>query len=254
MDKQLNILIPAVREAGAAITGLRRQNIHISLKENHDIVTEADVLANHILQSRLQAAFPDDGWLSEESIDDITRLQKRRVWVVDPIDGTREFIAGIPEYAVSVALVEQGKPILACVFNPETNELFSAAFGAGTCLNGVPVTCRLHCGNKLLLLASRSESQRSEWERFSGHDIKIVGSIAYKLALVAAGFADATFSLGQKNEWDIAAGVLLVQEALGHATDKNDQTIIFNQPQVCVNGIIATSLVAKHHVTDIVAG
>ena len=115
-------------------------------------------------------------------------------------------------------------------------------------MNRVPVRCRQQCEDKLLLLASRSESNRGEWDRFAAHDIKIVGSIAYKLALVAAGFADATFSLGQKNEWDIAAGVLLVHEAGGIATDKNYQTIIFNQPQVSVNGIVATSMMAERHV------
>ena len=95
MDKQLNILIAAVREAGTAIINLRRKDIRVSLKENHDVVTQADLLANQILQSRLQQAFPEDGWLSEESVDDVSRLQKKRVWVIDPIDGNAKYwVAG----------------------------------------------------------------------------------------------------------------------------------------------------------------
>src|SRR3990167_11092878 len=142
MDKQLNILIDAVREAGAAIAAMRKHGVKVSVKDNQDVLTQADLLANQILQSRLCAAFPDDGWLSEESVDDEKRLQCRRVWVVDPIDGTREYIAGVPEYAVSAALVADGTPLLACVFNPETNEMFAAARGRGRTLNGKPVQCK----------------------------------------------------------------------------------------------------------------
>jgi myo-inositol-1(or 4)-monophosphatase len=241
MDKQLDILIAAVREAGLAIAELRHHGVSVTVKENKDVLTEADLLANQILQARLLKAFPDDGWLSEESVDHASRLNKRRVWVIDPIDGTREYIAGIAEYAVSAALVEDGQPLMACVFNPETNEMFSASLGAGTYLNGKLVRCRSACADKLLLLASRSEYNRGEWDRFREQEIKIVGSIAYKLGMVAAGFADATFSLGPKNEWDIAAGVLLVKEAGGLATDKNYHPFVFNQPQVKVSGVIASS-------------
>lgn len=253
MDKSLDLLIAAVREAGEAIAAMRREGVTVSLKENQDVLTQADLLANQILKSRLQHAFPDDGWLSEESVDDAARLACRRVWVVDPIDGTREYIAGIPEYAVSAALVEDGVPLLACVFNPETNELFSAARGAGTQLNGKPVQCKQYRSQPLTLLASRSEFKRGEWDRFQHHDVKVIGSIAYKLALVAAGLADATFSLGPKSEWDIAAGVLLVNEARGTATDKASQPFIFNQQHILVNGIIAASVFAMGDVLALIA-
>ena len=249
---ELDILIAAVREAGTAIADMRHQGVTVTHKENHDVLTQADLLANQILQTRLLQAFPDDGWLSEESVDDDRRLHCRRVWVVDPIDGTREYIAGIREYAVSVALVEDGMPLLACVFNPETDEMFSAMRGAGTCLNGKSVQCKQGDAEPLVLLASRSEFKRGEWERFHQQQVKVVGSIAYKLALVAAGVADATFSLGPKNEWDIAAGVLLVTEAAGVVTDKTGHHFVFNRPQVKVNGIIAASSHAMHHVNSLI--
>src|SRR3990167_5384909 len=241
MNKDLELLIGAVREAGRAIADMRRYGVTVSVKDNQDVLTQADLLANQILKARLQDAFPEDGWLSEESVDDAARLQCRRTWVVDPIDGTREYIAGIPEYAVSVAVVEDGVSLLACVFNPETNEMFAAARGEGACLNGKPVQCKQHCTQPLSLLASRSEYKRGEWQRFQHQHIKVVGSIAYKLALVASGFAYSTFSLGPKNEWDIAAGVLLVGEAGGVVTDKSMQSFVFNQKNTRVNGIIASS-------------
>jgi myo-inositol-1(or 4)-monophosphatase len=245
MNGDLEILVAAVREAGTAIVEMRRQGVTVSMKANHDVLTQADLLANQILHSRLHHAFPDDGWLSEETVDDAARLRCKRVWVVDPIDGTREYIAGIPEYAVSVALVEDGLPLLAAVFNPESSELFSAVRGQGAWLNGKPVQCKQQCTAPMVLLASRSEYQRGEWERFRQHDVKIIGSIAYKLALVAAGLADATFSLGPKSEWDIAAGVLLITEGGGAVTDKSNHPFVFNQEIVKVNGIIASSRIAR---------
>jgi myo-inositol-1(or 4)-monophosphatase len=238
---ELTILIDAVREAGMAVAAMRHTGVEVTRKANNDTLTQADLLANEILKAKLLTAFPDDGWLSEESVDDVARLRCRRVWVVDPIDGTREYVAGLPEYAVSVALVVGGLVTLACVFNPETNEMFSAQSGSGTFLNGKRVQCNQHSHDRLLLLASRAEYQRGEWERFSGDEVKPVGSIAYKLALVAAGCADATFSLGPKSEWDIAAGVLLVVESGGVVMDKSRRPFVFNQSNVLVNGIIASS-------------
>lgn len=250
----VEILIAAVRAAGDAIADFRRQgNVTVTVKDNKDVLTQADLLANQILKSRLQETFPQYGWLSEESVDDQDRLQCERVWIVDPIDGTREFIAGVPEYAISAALVENGVPVLACVFNPETDELFSAVRGEGAYLNGSLVRCRQSFSSPLTLLASRSEYKRGEWDRFQQHDVKPVGSIAYKLGLVAAGKADATFSLGPKSEWDIAAGTLLVTEAGGMVTDKYRQEFVFNQSKIRVSSIVAVSSPAAEAVFRMIA-
>ncbi len=253
LEVELSVVIDVVREAGAAILDARKQGVIVTHKENKDVLTQADLLANQILKSRLHDAFPEDGWLSEESVDDVSRLHCRRVWVVDPIDGTREYAAGVPEYAVSVALVENGMATMAVVFNPETNELFSALRGSGAFLNGKPMQCKQSCQGQLVLLASRSECKRGEWDRFVGEQVKPVGSIAYKLALVAAGFADATFSLGPKSEWDIAAGALLVSEAGGVVTDVHRQPFVFNQSNVLVDGIIASSSPSARRVMAAIA-
>jgi myo-inositol-1(or 4)-monophosphatase len=242
MSNEITVLLNAMREAGQAILSLSRDDVDIRLKANADIVTRADLLANEILQTHLHSAFPSDGWLSEETTDNAERLTCQRVWVVDPIDGTREFAAGIPEYAMSVALVENGEPIVAAIYNPVTDELFHAVKGHGAWQGDHPLKCRHGDVNQLLLLASRSEYKRGEWMRFQQHhQVTQVGSIAYKLALVAAGKADATFSLGPKSEWDVAAGTLLVTEAGGIVTNKYQHKLVFNQERVLIDGIVATS-------------
>lgn len=240
LEQEKGILLNAVAKAGMAVRQLQVPELEIKNKNNNDIVTQADLLANEILQNALLGAFPADGWLSEETVDDIKRLHCRRVWIVDPIDGTREYAAGIPEYALSVALVEDGLPVLSVVFNPAANELYYAEKGGGAWLNETKLDCRPPQTEKMIFLASRSEMKRGEWDRFEEtFQVRPVGSIAYKLALLAAGQAHATFSLGPKSEWDIAAGVLIVQEAGGLVTDKTGQQFIFNSRNIRVNGIIA---------------
>src|SRR5262249_28046095 len=149
----------------------------------------------------------------EESVDDLSRLEKSRVWVVDPLDGTREFVAGIPEFAISVALVEDGRPVAGGICNPATQEMFIGSIGYGGTYNNQPVRSTQKSSLRdALVLASRSEVSRGQWKRFEGANFRIrpTGSIAYKLALVSAGLADATLTLTPKNEWDIVAGAALV--------------------------------------------
>jgi len=254
MNSELTILLQAVREAGAAILEIKRTGFSIQKKSNNDVLTQADLLANDILKQRLTEAFPTYGWLSEESADSTERLACERVWIVDPIDGTKEFATGIPEYAISVALVENGEPIVAAVFNPETDELFHAVKGQGAWQGQQRIFCQPNPVDRFTLLASRSEFDRGEWDRFTAsHQVKIVGSIAYKLGLIAAGKADATFSLGNKSEWDVAAGALLVTEAGGAVTNQIGKSLIFNQKNILINGIVATSANATNAIHTLIA-
>ncbi len=240
--REMDPILDVVREAGAAIVALQKKGFSIQRKSSHELVTEADLLANQLLKKKLSAAVPEAGWLSEECVDDKARLQKRCIWIVDPIDGTKEFIKGLPEFAISVALAEHGIPVLAVVYNPLTDQMFWAQQSQGAYLNGQAIRCQPSPREKLQLLASRSEVARGEWAAFTEHsEIKALGSIAYKLALVAAGLADATFSLGPKNEWDIAAGVLLVTEAGGIATNKFGEAYCFNREKTLVDGIVAAT-------------
>ena len=193
--------------------------IETEYKIGHDPVTEADRAIDSLLRQHLLQ--PGEGWLSEESADDGARLAHDRVWIVDPLDGTREFVAGIPEFCVSVALVEDGHPVAGGIANPSTHQVFLGSPGTGVTLNGQSVAATsTDTLQNALVLASRSEIKRGEWKQFADAPFRVqpMGSVAYKLALVAAGLADATFTLSPKHEWDIAAGAALVEAAGGYVS------------------------------------
>lgn len=242
LKQNLEVVKKYVYQAGQVIFQIASEDFETVYKANEDPVTTADLKANHILREGLLGHLSDAGWLSEETTDDPLRLDKKWVWIVDPIDGTKEFVSGIPEYAVSVALTENGLPVVAAVYNPATEELFCAARGQGAWLNGKLIRAEHSIGERPVVLASRSEIKRGEWEPFEPFaNIQPCGSIAYKLTLIAAGRADATFSLGPKNEWDIAAGVLLIEESGGRVTDKAGLPFTFNQRHTLVDGVVAST-------------
>ncbi|MGH9498865.1 MAG: 3'(2'),5'-bisphosphate nucleotidase CysQ [Terriglobales bacterium] len=214
--------------------------IDAEYKLGHDPVTEADRAADAVLRKELLRE--GEGWLSEESVDDLGRLQKSRVWVVDPLDGTREFVAGIPEYCISVAMVEDGVPVAGGICNPASNEIFLGSLDAGVTYNGRPAQpSRRTSLDGALLLASRSETKRGEWKPFesAGFKIRPMGSVAYKLALVSAGLADATFTLTPKNEWDVAAGAALVKSAGGYVGTLDHQPLRCNNRSPLLSGLVA---------------
>lgn len=203
-------------------------------------VTEADRVVDRILREKLLC--DGEGWLSEESIDDPGRLEQPHVWIVDPLDGTREFIDGIPEWCVSIGWVEDGCAVAGGVYNPITRELFLGSVSSGMQYNGRPV--RASQKERLAgatVLASRTESQRGDWDRFQNASfvVRPVGSVAYKLALVAAGLADATWTLCPKNEWDVAAGVALVNSAGGFAQGLEGRPPTFNRCAPLLSGLVA---------------
>lgn len=204
-------------------------------------VTEADLAADSLLKEKLKGLLPAAGWLSEETGDSPERLNKELVWVVDPLDGTKEFVMGIPEFTISVALCQNGRPIVGVIFNPVTNELFAAAAGEGLTLNHQPTAVSTRSRlNGALVEASRSERKRGEFAPFEEQlEIRTMGSVAYKLARLAAGLSDATWSRGPKHEWDICAGVLLIEEGGGRCVNLDDRPFQFNQPFPKVNGIVA---------------
>lgn len=241
MEQLLKDTIAITRAAGEAIMRFYRSDFTVADKSPDNPVTDADFAADELLHARLLALLPAAGWLSEETADNAERLGQRRVWVVDPLDGTKEFVMGIPEFSVSVALVEEGEPVLAVIHNPATGDLYAARRGHGVVYNGSPATVSRHdevAGARVD--ASRSEMKRGEFEPFAPFvDLTVMGSIAYKLARVAAGQADATWSRGPKHEWDICAGTLLVGEAGGVCVDLDGQPIRFNKSFPKVNGIIA---------------
>jgi myo-inositol-1(or 4)-monophosphatase len=214
--------------------------IEAEYKVGHDPVTEADRAVDTVLRKSLLRE--GEGWLSEESVDDLTRLDKSRVWVVDPLDGTREFVAGIPEFCVSVAMVEEGLPIAGGICNPATNEIILGSRESGITYNGSAARPSQRTTLEgAVVLASRSEVKRGEWEPFQSSPLTIrpMGSVAYKLALVAAGKADVTFTLTPKHEWDVAAGAALVLSAGGHVQTLENTELRCNNKNPLLSGLIA---------------
>lgn len=205
-----------------------------------DPVTEADLELDRVLRESLLR--DGEGWLSEETADDPSRLERRRVWVVDPLDGTKEFVQGIPEWCVSVGLVEDGEPVAGGILSPAADLLILGAVEEGVTLNGEPAgvrdTDRLDGAR---VLASRSEVARGEWERFTGDVFEVVpmGSVAYKLARVAAGLAEATWTLVPKNEWDVAAGTALVRAGGGVVHTPDGDAPRFNRRDTRLPGLVA---------------
>ena len=210
-------------------------------KTGLDPVTEADRAVDVLMRQTLLRE--GEGWLSEESVDDPSRLSKSRVWVVDPLDGTREFVAGIPEFCVAIGFVEDGRPVAGGICNPRTNEIIVGAIDCGLSYNGKRARASQRRSLKgALILASRSEVKRGEWQAFTGGDYQIqpMGSVAYKLALVAAGLADATFTFTPKNEWDVAAGAALVESAGGFVATLDKATLMANRRSASLSGVLAS--------------
>jgi myo-inositol-1(or 4)-monophosphatase len=235
--RRIQVALDAARQIFARFT---LGAIGAEYKAGHDPVTEADKAVDAVLRQELLR--DDEGWLSEESVDNLSRLEKKRVWIVDPLDGTREFVAGIPEFCVSVAMVEDGIPMAGGICNPATNEVFLGSLDSGVTYNGKPARASQQSSLEgAIVLASRSETKRGEWKRFQKTAINIrpMGSVAYKLALVAAGLADATFTLTPKHEWDIAGGAALVASAGGFVSTLQNSALRCNNKSPLLSGLVA---------------
>ena len=251
MNKELEMTKNAVRLAGAAIMEIGK-----TLAPDHGadrtVLTQADLEADRILKEILTGNFANYRWLSEETVDDKSRLDSKRIWIVDPIDGTREFVMKNPEFVVSVALAEDNDIVLAVIYNPTTNDLYEAVKGQGARLNGQPIKVNSNVGEKLLVDVSRSDVAKGRFKQFESLiNLHPCGSIAFKLARLAAGQTDSTISVTPKNEWDIAAGVLLVTEAGGLVTDLDGNKFTFNQSHTLVNGVIAAGAAAYNPIKEI---
>lgn len=237
----------AARRAGAAALRHFGQPLRVDYKAPDQPVTRADLDADAALREELLADRPDYGWLSEETPDGPDRIGRQRVWIVDPVDGTRSFIAGRPEFAVSVGLAEDGVVVAGVVFNPATDELFHALLGGGAYLDAggagprrIVVTAPAGAG--VSVLASRTEIAAGA---FNGAPdtwtVRPLGSTAYKMARIAAGEADLFVSRAPKSEWDVCAATLLIAEAGGRTTDLAGATPRFNRATPLMDGVLASN-------------
>ncbi len=241
LDADRALLSTAVDQAGAIARKYFRADAKSWEKGPGQIVTEADIAIDQALHTLILAERPDDGWLSEERRDDGSRSRRRRVWVVDPIDGTRSFANGVAEFTISVALMIDNEPVLASVSNPITSEHFEATIGRGAWLNGTPIT---PSGQATIdgasLLASWTEMKKRRWrEAMSEASFTTIGSLAYKLALVAAGRYSGLVSLRSCSDWDIAAAVLILKESGALISDGDGRPIRLNQSTLRHAGLVA---------------
>lgn len=226
----IDLLAASVREAGRLALSMFGTPLKNWTKGASSPVSEADIAVNNLLHERLGRAEPDIGWLSEESVDDPARLACRLVWIVDPIDGTRGYIAGMPDWAVSAALVEDGRPIAACLFAPVTDEFFFAVAGKGATRNGEAIAVSPGTG----LADMRVAGPKNFLERMAAITppfaiMPRVHSLALRLARVAQGTIDAAIAGGNSHDWDLAAADLLVHEAGGALTPFSGEALIYNR-------------------------
>ncbi len=237
-----DLLIGAAKVAGEIATDIsKRPHEKWDKPDGAGPVTEADLAVNDYLEDALRSARPDYGWLSEESDDSAERLSKEKLFIIDPIDGTRSFIEGSKTWAHSFAVVEAGQVTAAVVYLPMLDKLYTAAKGQGATLNGAPITASTRQG--LLgseVLATKPVFEPHHWKT-GAPDVKRAHrpSLAYRLALVAEGRFDAMLTLRPSWEWDIAAGALLLSEAGATVSDKHGEALKFNNADPRLAGVVA---------------
>ncbi|NQV15553.1 3'(2'),5'-bisphosphate nucleotidase CysQ [bacterium] len=251
-----NLASDAALQAGKILLKYYKNSYDIHDKGYHNPVTTADHEADAFLKEFLMQTTPNFGWLSEETIDTDERLEKEYVWVVDPLDGTKEFIEGVPHFVVSIGLVKNGRPILGVLYNPIREELIRTDESDGVWFNSEKAElCQLEKLIEVGCLNSRSETRRGLWKPWTDHFrvLKPIGSVAYKLGLVAGGQEDFFVTLRPKNEWDICAGHALLLANGGCMKSITGGEIKYNQRNTIItpgmaggNPMLVDAFVAKY--------
>jgi myo-inositol-1(or 4)-monophosphatase len=241
-----------VREAGALARNAFGTRIRTWVKEHNSPVSEIDVAVDRLLKDRLTALAPEAGWLSEESEDDLARLRASRVWIVDPIDGTRSYIAGRPDWTISVALVEDRRPVVAALYAPVSDEFFRAVAGAGTTRNGL----RIKATGGGAIAGARIAGPKGLLDHLATVAPAFaipprIHSLALRLARVADGTLDAALASSTAHDWDLAAADLLVHEAGGALTVIDGTTLAYNGTSTVHGVLVAAGLVRHQTLTDL---
>ncbi|MDB5448293.1 MAG: 3(2),5-bisphosphate nucleotidase CysQ [Phenylobacterium sp.] len=232
VDDDLALILSAAHAAGALAETLRDAGLSVDFKAGDSPVTNADLAADALLKEWLRGARPEYGWLSEETTDDPARMSARRLFVVDPIDGTRAFASGRPWWSVCVAVVEDTRPVAGVVFAPQLSETYAAAAGQGATLNGQPIRANAVCAIEGCgILGDPRMFERREWPTpWPEVRIEQRSSTAYRMCLVASGAADAALAFVPKHDWDLAAADLIASEAGGFVGDHTGRRFAYNGP------------------------
>ena len=239
----LELIRDAAVKAGALALGEREVGLKIWSKSGGSPVTSADLAVDALLKDILLTARPDYGWLSEETIDTPDRLTRRRIFVVDPIDGTVAYMKGKPWWCVPIAVVEDGRPVAAVIHAPALSETFEATLGGGATLNGKPISASdTDDLDDASVLADARLMEGPHWdEPWPPMRFEKRNALAYRMALVAAGAFDAAIALTPKWDWDVCAGALIAEEAGAKVSDHHGRPWRFNQPDPRQNSLICTA-------------
>jgi myo-inositol-1(or 4)-monophosphatase len=232
LDSDLALIREAARRAGKLAVRLRQAGLTTETKADGTPVSNADIEVDDLLRGLLAQARPDYGWLSEETADDPVRLERRRVFVVDPIDGTRAYVKDRPWWGVSIAVVEHDRPVAGVIYAPDVEETYHAVVGAGAWRNGASIqTSGTDAVEDCNMLADAPMLRHPAWaEPWPPMQIASRNSVAYRLCLVAAGDFDAALALSSKSEWDLAAADLIATEAGCLVTNHKGDPFRYNQP------------------------
>ena len=237
--EDLILLEDTVHEAGRIARKFYGGDYKRWSKEGGSPVTEADLAVNKFLMDRLTTARPGYGWLSEENTDDPARLSRAYVFVIDPIDGTVAFLKNRPHFTICAAIVAEGRPRCGVVYNPISEELYSARVGAGARRNGAAI----HVGARdtlqdCAMLGDRTQLTQAPWPPMH---VQNRNSVAYRVVLVADGSADASVSLTAKRDWDLAAADIILSEAGGCLTDAAGAVLVYNRPTTKQSSLVAAN-------------
>lgn len=233
----------AIVEAGRISLGYFQSSPRTWQKGPGQIVTEADLEIDRFLRDALYDPSQDEAWLSEETADDGLRHERSRTWIVDPIDGTRSFSKGKPEFTICIGLVEHGRPLFGFVLNPATDELFAGRAGRGALLNNVSVSTSSRFDlDGAAVVVSQSENQKRKFDQIvPAAKVSTIGSLAYKLVLVACARYDAYLSLRRSNDWDIAAAMCILKESGAVLTNPDGKNVRLNGETTAHSGLIAAN-------------
>ena len=229
-----------MREAGALALSMFGRPISTWTKFESSPVSDADIAVDRLLHERLADGSSSVAWLSEESVDDPSRLDARYLWIVDPIDGTRAYLAGSPDWSVSVALVDNGRPVAACLYAPVSDQFFMAIAGRGATCNGAPIAATDGRLARPIAHCRPAQARRAlDRRKPSFSMMPRVRSLALRLAQVAHGDCDVAIAGPNSHDWDLAAADLLVHEAGGLLAPVGGGGVIYNRPVLRHGTLIA---------------
>lgn len=244
----LDLLTDAGRQAGEIAMRYFHGPNRNWTKSGDSPVSEADIEVDRFLNETLMQARPGYGWLSEETADNEERLSRERIFVVDPIDGTRGFLKGDPHWCVSIAVVANGRPEAAVLVSPAVNRMLSAAQGSGALMNGEALQIEAKAGLSKLTGSRRLNEAMGKLYEGRYEILPFIPSLAYRIAMAATGETDAAFARSGAHEWDVAAAHLILEEAGGRITTQSGKDVAYNAPAIRMPALVAAGP-GRHEMT-----